>query len=184
MKNCMKCGKSSLHGGIHLADKTFVCNKCYKSLGFSVMEAIKNAPVTYTWDDIKDGKDAYVTRSVNRLAAEYDADQTKELGLLYSSYSEFNGLDATEDEMLIFDGFREILADEDMDPQELFLVRDSDSYLTACFGPVPIVNYKASARAKWVAFPGVHDDKVRISSPSDVNSLADLLLYAVRNASK
>lgn len=181
-KNCMRCGKSSWHGGIYLADKSFVCKQCFRDLGFSLMEAIKNAPVTYTWDDIKDGKDAYVTRSVNRLAAEYDADQTKELGLLYSNYGEFNGLNATEDEMLIFDGFREIMADEGMDPQELYVIRESDNYLSACIGINVVAQFKASARSKWVTFPGTHDDKVRVSSPSDVNELADLLIYSAQQA--
>ena len=53
---------------------------------------------------------------------------------------------------------------------------------TAAIGMTDVVRFKYTPRAKWVLFPYVYDDKIRIESPEDVYDMPDTINKAVRMA--
>ena len=65
MAKCVRCGRggmNTLHFAVKLKDKNWICDRCYKELGFSPKEDRTTAKHLRTWDDIKDGADAYYGR--------------------------------------------------------------------------------------------------------------------------
>ena len=100
MAQCIKCGKNTLvRGHVKLADAA-ICTPCFKSLGFKLTDTAGAA--AYSYEDIKDGKDAYYKKRIDVLADLYDQAQNEEHDFKFARYGEFRDLDATEEEMEMF----------------------------------------------------------------------------------
>lgn len=182
MAKCIKCGKNTLvRGHVKLADSA-ICTPCFKSLGFKLTETA--GATIYKYDEIKNGKDAYYENKINESAARYDQEQTQERGFKFAHYGELRDLNATDGEMEMFEVVCEILDDEDLDADQLELVRKSDSYLSIVLGPTDVARIKYTDRVKWILFPYGSNEKIRISEAADVNSCASELVEAYRTAER
>lgn len=93
MAKCIRCGRGGmgvLHQAIRLNDKSLICFKCYKELGFKPLEDITAAPLLYSWNDIKDGKEAYLARASRTTKSDESYYSYKIVG---TAYKNENGAD-------------------------------------------------------------------------------------------
>ena len=95
----------------------------------------------------------------------------------FQNYGQERERIATESEIRIFEIIKELSGRED-----LRLVRKSDNYVTAAIGMTDVVRFKYTPKAKWLLFPYVYDDKIRVESPEDVYDMPDTIDKAVRMA--
>lgn len=104
----------------------------------------------------------------------------------FANYGQDRDLDCTDEEAQIFGALREYFKSVNLDPNQLHLVRRSDSYVTAVFRGWDLARFKYTPRAKWIAFPSVEvgPPKHRISTPSEAVSFADLLTESMRVITK
>lgn len=184
MAKCIRCGRSGmgvLHQAIKLKDKNFVCFKCYKELGRNPLKEMATAPLSLTWDDIKNGPET-VESIIERKAAEFDQAHNEEAGFAFAHYGEQRDLNATDGELEIFETICELLDDDGLDASQLELVRKSDSYLTVVLGETDVARIKHSDRVKWIVLPYVHKDKIRIDSPSALNGIVSEIAESYRVA--
>lgn len=186
MAKCKKCGRSGmgvLHQAIKLKDKNYVCFRCYKELGRDPLKEITIAPLSLTWDDIKDGP---VTAEdiIEKKAAKYDQEQNEARGFKFAHYGELRDLNATDGELELYETICEILDDEGIDPSQLELVRKSDNYVTVVLGETDVVRLKWTDRVKWFLLPYVQDEKTRISNIGSVNSYASKIVESYRIAER
>lgn len=89
----------------------------------------------------------------------------------FADYGQERGLNATAEEIRIFELIREATG------RELELVRRSDSYVTAVLGEWDLARFKYTQRAKWVSFPAAEAGapKHKITTPEEAVSFADLM---------
>lgn len=104
----------------------------------------------------------------------------------FANYGQDRDLDCTDEEAQIFGALREYFKSVNLDPNQLHLVRRSDSYVTAVFRGWDLARFKYTPRAKWIAFPSVEvgPQKHRISTPSEAVSFVDLLTESIRVITK
>ncbi|MEE1246098.1 MAG: hypothetical protein UHL70_02470 [Acutalibacteraceae bacterium] len=166
MAKCIKCNGSFLtRGKIKLKD-AYICFKCADALGFDHKTLVLTGSL-YSWDDIKDGYDAYRAR---KYAAEKPT-------VKIANYGQLRDINATDEESEIFDQLRTISGAND-----LKFVRRSDSYVTAAIGPTDVARFKYTARAKWIRFPYVSNDKIPLASVESVSDLHDEIIKSVETA--
>lgn len=104
----------------------------------------------------------------------------------FANYGQDRDLSCTDEEAQIFGALREYFQSINLDPNQLHLVRRSDSYVTAVFRGWDLARFKYTPRAKWIAFPSVEagPPKHRISTPSEAVSFVDLLAESIRVITK
>lgn len=88
--------------------------------------------------------------------------------ILFSHYGEEREINATDEEIEMFSILHGMFEECGGDPNELKLIRRSDSYVTAACGDWDIARFKFTNRAKWITFPTTANDKNRITDPSDI----------------
>lgn len=168
MAKCIKCNGSFLtRGKIKLKD-AYICFKCADSLGFDHKTLVMTGSL-YSWDDIKDGYDAYRAR---KYAAEKPT-------VKIANYGQLRDVNATDEEARIYEQLRAISGAEDLE-----LVRRSDNYVTAAIGDTDVARFKYTARAKWIRFPYVNGDKIPLASVESVADLHDDIIASVETARK
>lgn len=102
--------------------------------------------------------------------------------LKFSNYGQERTINATDEEMQIFDVIRSMVPD----PKRFRMVRKSDNYVSAVYGSWDLARFKFTQRAKWVMFPVLEKSKDRhqIESPTDVNKLADWVENSLAHIAK
>lgn len=90
----------------------------------------------------------------------------------FANYGQDRELNATTQELELFEYLKAICSD-------LELCRKSDSYLTATIHDQDVARFKFTPRAMWIKFPNVTDEKFTLSSPKDVEKLADVVTDSV-----
>lgn len=176
MSNCIRCGSGFLmRKRIQLKDAD-ICGKCFKELGFDKHDAIVSK--LKTWDEIKDGHEAYVARLINRKAAEYDAEHST---VSLANYGQERDLICTQEEREIFDR----IVDE-FPEDGLRLVRVSDNYVSVKRGDWDIVRLKFTNRAKWLMFPSIESgtNKFPIDEPREIEDFFASVLESIETAKK
>ena len=101
--------------------------------------------------------------------------------LKFSNYGQDRDINATEDEVKIFEELKAATGRDD-----LRLVRRSDSYVTAVLGEWDLARFKYTPRAKWIAFPTVEvgPPKHRISRPDEATSFTELITESLAHIDK
>ncbi len=179
MSKCLRCGANIAFRAVTLADGA-LCYKCFEELGFDKSDRKYHTMTPY--EKIKDGKSVYIARLIDEKAAEYDKDTAAKIGLRFAHYGDEREVNATDEEDQIFDVIRSMVTD----PEQLELVRKSDSYVTAVIGEWDLARFKYTDRAKWIIFPNVEAkaQKHYIEDPEDVLSFADLLAESIAHIDK
>ena len=173
MAKCVRCGGSFLtRFKIKLKD-AYICRQCTLELGFDKDFYLRSS--LYSWDDIKDGKDAYIQKQRKKEVLDNIKTQFR-----IAHYGEKRELDCTDEEREIFD-----IISENID-RSVQLVRKSDSYVTILCGEWDLVRLKFTERAKWILFPAVDrsDAKIYIDSPEDVLQYLDKINDSIACAEK
>lgn len=172
MAKCVRCGGSFLtRFKIKLKDE-YICRNCALELGFPKDFYLRST--LYSWDDIKDGRDAYLLKQEKKKIKQ-EAILNAVNSVKMAHYGEERDLICTEQEREIFDIIKDMLRGLGYDDSLLRLVRVSDSYVTAKIEPWDVARIKYTPRAKWVLFPSVDcaDQKNRISSPEEVRAFSE-----------
>lgn len=170
MSKCIRCGGSFLtRFKIKLKD-AYICGKCAKELGLE--KDFYKKSVAYSYDDIKDGWDAYLNR--NRIKP------SPSVPFRMAHYGEERDVMATDGELEIYNKLIEILPHRD----EYRLVRVSDQYVTLKYGVYDIARFKWSEKAKWIVVPIDGTKKNYIESPDDVEQYLEPMLRQIANAEK
>lgn len=100
-------------------------------------------------------------------------------------YGEQRDLNCTEQEEEIFDIIRSVCDDENLESDNLALVRKSDSYVSIVmpssqgYGDMDVARIKFTSRAKWIKL-APDFDKITIHDPEDVAEMADSVCAAYR----
>ena len=176
MAKCIRCGGSFLtRFKVKLKD-AYICRQCTLELGFDKDFYLRSS--LYSWDDIKDGKDAYLLKQEKKKIKQ-EAILNAVNSVRMAHYGEERDLICTEQEREIFDIIKDMFRGLGYDDSLLSLVRVSDSYVTAKVEPWDIARIKYTNRAKWVFFPTSEKGKVNITSPDDVETLKDQLTRTV-----
>lgn len=173
MSKCIRCGGSFLtRFKIKLKD-AYICRNCAMELGFPKDFYLRSS--SYSWDDIKDGREAYLLR----MRKKEIKDQVI-TGFKMAHYGERRELECTDEEREIFD-----IINENVD-KSLQLVRKSDSYVTVLCGEWDLARVKFTERAKWILFPTVDrsDAKIYIESPEDVLKYMDKINESITHIEK
>lgn len=95
------------------------------------------------------------------------------MDLTFNNYGQERDINATSQELKIFEYLATICP-------ELELCRKADNYLTATIHDQDVARFKFTPRAKWIRFPNVHDDKITLSAPSDIENLSDMVADSVK----
>ncbi len=177
MKKCARCGGSFLTRFKITLKDNYICKKCADELGWENDFYLRSK--LYTYDEIKDGKDAYI---LNR--------RKKELkdALLSSVSVKMSGgersLICTEEERKMYDIICGMFEASGLDPEQLEFKRVSDNYLTIKIEPWEITRIKYTNRAKWIMFPSIGGERIYIEDPEDVQEMADKLSQTVETIDK
>ena len=176
---CKRCGKSLFGRGGQKISDGYICYPCFYELCIEKSDRSITSPLPYRFDEIKDGKEAYINRLIDERAAEYDKSVAS---LVFAHYGEERDINETDEESEIFDLIRSMVSD----PEQLDLVRVSDDYLTIKVGEWDLVRIKYTERAKWIIFPIVEAKakKHYIEDPEDVLSFSDLLADSIAHIDK
>lgn len=172
MAKCVRCGGSFLtRFKIKLKDE-YICRNCALELGFPKDFYLRST--LNSWDDIKDGRDAYLLKQEKKKIKQ-EAILNAVNSVKMAHYGEERDLICTEQEREIFDIIKDMLRGLGYDDSLLRLVRVSDSYVTVKIEPWDVARIKYTPRAKWVLFPSVDcaDQKNRISSPEEVRAFSE-----------
>jgi hypothetical protein len=171
MVRCAKCNGSFLtRGKIKLKDAC-ICFKCADALGFD-HKTLALTGYLYSWDDVKDGYEAFYNASMR-------AHGEQKKPVKFANYGQLRDVNATDEEAEIFEQIRTLSGAEDLE-----LVRKSDSYVTAAIGDTDVARFKFTARAKWIRFPYVSNDKIPLASVDAVADLHDEIIRSVETARK
>jgi hypothetical protein len=172
----MKCGKSTLvKGHVKLADGA-ICTPCFLKLGFKLSDATTSS--LYTFDEIKDGKDAMYRKKAAKAALEYDYNEANKVGLTLKHYRQLENAGATDMEKKILAAICAVLYDEGRDFEIIdAALGDNGSLLLMLDGTV-FIEYKADSGVKWIRFDNEGSDKVRIGGAARMNALAPRIVAA------
>ena len=102
------------------------------------------------------------------------------MSVLMASYGQERPINATAEELAVFDVVREVLDQNGLDASILELTRKADGYVTAVirskeYGPIDVCRFKFSPRTAWIMFPLRGTARVKITSPDDVRQYAEEL---------
>ena len=92
-------------------------------------------------------------------------------------HGEERTVDATEEEMRIFEIIKELFPDD-----KIVMARKSSNYVSAICHGNDVARFKYTQRAKWIQLPYILDDKVKLSDPEDVRDIKADLERAVDTA--
>lgn len=186
MAKCKKCGKNGmgvLHSAVRLNDKNYVCRKCWGELGFSTnLLDMVNDGLKLTWNDVKDGREAYEQDSINKIVQSHRSAEAAEYGISTAQYTGLANAEATEMEIKIFKAIVDVLYDEGADPDTLSVTSGERGSLLVMVDGVVIIQYKGEPQVKWIMFPHESEEKIRIGGAARINSLADKVIGAYRSA--
>ena len=180
MSKCVRCGSSFLtRRRIKLKDAE-ICGECFNELGFD--KSYYKLTSLYSYDDIKDGLLSYVEKQEKKRLADAVLDS---ISVTINGAQE-RDLICTEEERKVHDEICQFFDDNEIDREQLRLVRVSDNYLTIKFGEWDLVRYKYGPRSKWISFPSIESrtDRHEISAPEDAINLAGLLLDSIAHIEK
>lgn len=179
MAKCIKCGGSFLtRGRIKLADAD-ICFKCFDALGFDHKTGVYTGKL-YKWDQIKDGREAMQAR-------EYAKEREKEASQIGVSLKQLRQLEAagsTKMEIKILSAICALLKDEDRDPDLIDVSLGDNGSLLVMIDGVVFIRYKADAGVKWIIFENESGEKIRITGPGRLNTLAPRIVQAYDSATK
>ena len=105
--------------------------------------------------------------------------------MIISNYGQERDLKCTEQEREIFDIIRSLCDDENLDSDNIKLMRKSGSYVSAVmpssqgYGEMDLARIKFTDRAKWIKL-APDFDKVTISDPEDVAKMDEDVRAAYR----
>lgn len=179
MAKCVRCGRSGmgvLHQAIKLKDKNFICFKCYKELGGSPYNDMTIAPNLYSYEEIKDGFDAYYANKQKKRLKEA-AVSSVSVKLSGGGYG--NELICTEEEREIYDVIRSLCDDNNYDSERLELVRRNKEHITIIIRsddgtPLELARLKFTNRAKWIRFCPEFE-KIELIDVEDVANYTELI---------
>lgn len=173
MAKCVRCNGSFLtRGKIKLKD-ALICFKCCDELGFDHKTMVLTGSL-YSWDDIKDGADAYY---INKKKAEIKEAALSSVSVKMTDSK--RDLECTEAETEIYENICDML-----DADDLQLVRKSDNYITIAVNDIDAIRFKCTNRAKWIHCLYGNEGKVPLGRPDDVIKLADLIAQSIESARK
>lgn len=172
MAKCVRCGKAGmgvLHSAIKLKDKNMICSKCYKELGGSPLKDMTSAPLLYTYEDIKDGFDAYYKNRQHERIKEAVAES---VSVKITGAGQPRDLVCTEEERELFDIIRSKCDDVNLDADVLRLVRKSDTYVTVVMESssgdlLDLARIKYTNKAKWIEF-APNFERIQLEDVEDI----------------
>lgn len=91
-----------------------------------------------------------------------------------ANYGQEREVDATNGEFEIFDIIQDL-----SERQDLRLVRKSKDYVTAAIGEWDLARFKYTDRAKWIVFPLISNEKIRIAFPTGAADHAEELAQSI-----
>lgn len=94
--------------------------------------------------------------------------------LKFGDYGQLRDIDATPEELEIFDIIKGINND-------IELVRKTDKYVTALLGETDVARFKYTSRAKWIQFPYTAG-KIKLDSVADVEDMENEITDAINKA--
>lgn len=177
MAKCIRCGRSTLlHGHVKLKDAA-ICTPCYKALGFEVKLGSTDLLLSssYSWDEIKDGKDEYNRRYWAKRNAEFAQSESERLGLYYVDYQTLYDLDCIDNEMKTVERACALLEDEGCRTKKISYEREPGEPLNAFLGDELLYQLKYTKDVKWIRI-GPDGDKIRISGPAGINKTVGKLV--------
>lgn len=171
MAKCIKCGGSFLtRRKVKLKD-ALICGNCYKDLGFTNYLISES----YSFDDIKDGYDAYWKKKEREKIKE----QLKAGGFSVNiaGVNDYPDTDPTDGEQKIFDYIKALCPVE--------LTRKASGYVTAVYGETDVARFKFTDKAKWVVFPYLENKKKRyIEKIEDLSAFKEDIIKSYDEAVK
>lgn len=180
MKKCIRCGASFLtHMKITLKD-AYICGKCSKELGFD--KDFFLASSQYTYDQIKDGREALVNRQIQERIDQADSDEAFKLGITVKQLRQLEAAGPTSMETKIFVMICALLRDEDRDPDLIDVALGDNGSLLLMVDGVIFIRYKADSGVKWIVFENESEEKIRISGAARLNSYAPRIAQAYDSA--
>lgn len=185
MAKCVRCGRSGmgvLHQAVKLKDKNLICFKCYKDLGFDPWKEFSTAYLTQSWDDIKDGKAEMDGRALGSLIQRTNQAEADKYRLDVRHYTQLVAAGASPAEMRIMSAICAVLDDEDCDPDALDVSLGPNNSLMVMIDGVIVVQYRSDKDVKWIMLPSESEEKIRISGPAKINTLAPRIVQAYRSA--
>lgn len=169
---CSVCGKNL---GMFTKYATLsdggVCLKCFVELGFDKNDIDKYEE--YSCSTIKGGYSYFKTlqEQAHSIAN----------GLQFAHYGEERTVNATDEEEQMFRIVCAMVDGHGWSPDQVRLVRKSDSYVAAAIGDYDIARFKFTDRAKWILFPYSQEKapKNYIQLPDDIEQYDYLLIKAL-----
>lgn len=174
MAKCVKCNGSFLtRGKIKLKD-AYICFKCCDDLGFDHKTMVLTGSL-YSWDDIKDGADAYNKRSWAKRKKEFAREEADRLGLYFADYQTLSDLECIDNEMKAVERVCALLEDEGCSSKKISYEREPGEPLNAFLGDTLLYQLKYTKDVKWIRI-GADDEKNRITGPAGINKLVGKLV--------
>lgn len=115
----------------------------------------------------------------------YNSTQEVEAMAIITHYGESRDLSCTEKEREIYDIIRSVCDDDNLDSDNLALIRKSDNYVSAVmpssqgYGDMDLARIKFTDRAKWIQL-APDFKKIKIRDPEDVAEMAEDIRAAYR----
>lgn len=109
--------------------------------------------------------------------------EVTKMTITFNNYGQDRSLICTEEEREIFDIIRSVCDDDNLESDNIKLMRKSDNYVSVVmpssqgYGDMDLARIKFTNRAKWIQLAPAFG-KIKISSPEDVAEMAE----DVRNA--
>ena len=180
MAKCMKCGKSTLvKGHVKLADGA-ICTPCFMKLGFKLGDVTTSS--LYKYDDIKDGKDMMQRRRLSETIDRADQEEAEKFGLNLKLVRQLDKAGATDPERRILGAICAVLADEGRDTDAIDAAPGNNGSLLLMIGGTVFIRYKSDEGVKWIALENEGGEKIRISGPGRINSMASRIVQAYDSA--
>lgn len=176
---CEKCGRGVglVRRGLRCSDGKYLCFECARDLGLDPGKDWKQSYYLYSYEDIKDGLDAYNQRRWD-AAAKREADS---LGILLPHYRQLKKALATDLEMKLFSAMCAIWEDDGLDVARLVISPGERGSLLVLLDDVVVLEYKGEPQVRWIRFSG-SEEKIRIGNSARINSLASCLIDSFRSA--
>lgn len=177
MSKCIRCGKSTvLRGHVSLKDSA-ICTPCFLSLGFKLSD-IGLAKMLYSYDDIKDGKEAMDERNRAERNRKYAQKCADKFGLTVPHYHQLSSIGATDMEKKIFSRIHAVLLDDGKDADIIEITAGERGSVALSVGGTVFITYKADEGVKWIVFENESPEKIRIAGAGRMNSLAPRIIAA------
>lgn len=181
MAKCIRCGRGGmgvLHQAVKLKDKNYVCFKCYKELGGQPMKDLTIAPLSYTYEDIKDGFEAMSNRRLSETILSVNMDEAEQFGITLKLVNQLNKAGATDPEIRLLGAICSVLADEGRDIDVIDAALGNNGSLLLMIDGVVFIEYKSDSGVKWIRFDNEGEEKIRITGPARINAMASRVVAA------